>query len=184
MATIGHDPAKPTAVFVPGAKYGSSKCWPARHFAQLAEMMLDERPWNVIVVCGPGEEEIGRQIEELTPSGVVSLWKEPLGLGRLKALVAESDLMVTNDTGPRHFAAAFDVPVVTLFGATPQDLTRTCHVKEIALQRTDLDCVPCRQRTCPGEHECMVGLLPEEAFSAVTRLMERYPPAVPPQDGR
>jgi len=179
LSTIGYDPGKPTAVFVPGAKFGSSKCWPPRHFARLAEMMLQEMSWNLIVVCGPGEEAIGEEIEQLAPPGVINLWREPIGLGRLKALVAESALLVTNDTGPRHFASAFDVPVVSIFGPTPQELTDTCHAREVALQLTDLECVPCQLPACPRSHECLEDLLPERVLAAVAGLIERYPPRRP-----
>jgi len=177
LAERGHDPARPTIVFIPGAKFGSSKCWPPRYFAKLADRLLDAVACNLMVVCGPGEEAIGRAIEELAPSGVMHFWREPLGLGRLKALVAESDLMVTNDTGPRHFAAAFDVPVVTLFGPTDQRWTRTDHPKETALQVTGLDCVPCQLPTCPRNHECLEQLLPDQVFEAAMDLLQRYPPA-------
>ena len=179
LAERGHDPARPTVVFIPGAKFGSSKCWPPRHFAQLADRLLRALPCNLVVVCGPGEEAIGEAIEQLTPGGVIHLWREPLGLGRLKALVAQSHLMVTNDTGPRHFAAAFDVPVVTLFGPTEQRWTRTDHPKEVPLQMSGLDCLPCQLPRCPRNHECLEQLLPEEVFQAALDLLRRYPPTPP-----
>lgn len=176
LAGRGHDPNRPTVVFIPGAKFGSSKCWPPRYFAQLADRLLRALSCNLVVVCGPGEEAIGRAIEELTPKEVIHFWREPLGLGRLKALVAESQLMVTNDTGPRHFAAAFDIPVVTLFGPTDQRWTDTRHPKEAALQMTGLDCVPCQLPKCPRDHECLERLVPEQVFEAAMDLLQRYPP--------
>lgn len=176
LAERRYDPNLPTVVFIPGAKFGSSKCWPPRYFAQLAERLLRVLPANLVVVCGPGEEAIGETIERLSPPEVIHFWREPLGLGRLKALVARSQLMVTNDTGPRHLAAAFDIPVVTIFGPTDQRWTRTDHPKEVALQRNDLDCIPCQLPRCPRNHECLEGLLPEQVFEAVEDLLRRYPP--------
>jgi heptosyltransferase-2 len=164
LAERGYDPGRPTVVFIPGAKFGSSKCWPPRYFAQLADRLLDAVVCNLVVVCGPGEEAIGKAIEELADDEVIHFWREPLGLGRLKALVAESDLMVTNDTGPRHFAAAFDVPVVTIFGPTDQRWTDSGHRKETPLQMTDLDCVPCQLPTCPRDHECLEQLPPSTSL--------------------
>ena len=177
LAERGHDPERPTVVFIPGAKFGSSKCWPPRYFAQLATRVLDAMACNLVVVCGPGEEGIGKTIEELTPKDIIHFWREPLGLGRLKALVAESHLMVTNDTGPRHLAAACDVPVVALFGPTDQRWTDTHHPKEAALQMTGLDCVPCQLPRCPRNHECLEQLLPDQVFEAAMDLLRRYPPA-------
>jgi heptosyltransferase-2 len=172
----GYAPDRPTIVFIPGAKFGASKCWPPRYFAQLADRLLRAPACNLVVVCGPGEEAIGEAIEQLTPKEVIHVWREPLGLGRLKALVSESQLMVTNDTGPRHFAAAFDVPVVTLFGPTDQRWTDTGHPKEVALQMTGLDCLPCQLPRCPRNQECLEQLLPDQVFEAATELLRRYPP--------
>jgi heptosyltransferase-2 len=176
LAGRGYDPARPTIVFIPGAKFGASKCWPPRYFAQLADQLLEARPANLVVISAPGEEAIGEAIEQLSPRGVIHLWRDPIGLGRLKALVAESHLVVTNDTGPRHVAAAFDVPVVTIFGPTDPRWTDTGHKKEVALAMTGLDCLPCQLPVCPRKHECLEQLLPEQVFQAATDLLGRYPP--------
>jgi len=172
----GYDPARPTIVFIPGAKFGASKCWPPRYFSQLADQLLSAQAANLVVVCAPGEEPIGEAIEQLSPPGVIHLWREPLGLGRLKALIAESHLVVTNDTGPRHIAAAFDVPVVTIFGPTDPQWTDTGHKKEVLLKMTGLDCMPCQLPVCPRKHECLEQLLPEQVFGAATELLRRFPP--------
>lgn len=184
LARAGYDPARPTIVFIPGAKFGASKCWPPRYFAQLADLLLSARSANLVVVSAPGEEPIGEAIEQLSPPGVIHLWREPLGLGRLKALIAESGLVVTNDTGPRHIAAAFDVPVVTIFGPTDPRWTDTGHKKEVALQMTGLDCLPCQLPVCPRNHECLEQLLPDRVFQAAMDLLGRYPPKPAAPAGR
>ena len=93
-----------------------------------------------------------------------------LSLGLTKACVRRAALLVTTDSGPRHFAAAFDRPVVTLFGPTHIGWTETYHPRAVNLQKK-LPCGPCQLRVCPLEHECMVRLTPEEVFTAAEGLL-------------
>jgi heptosyltransferase-2 len=79
-------------------------------------------------------------------------------------------LLVTTDSGPRHFAAAFDRPVVTLFGPTHIEWTETYHPRAVHLQKR-VKCGPCQLRVCPEDHRCMVWLTPEEVYSAAEGLL-------------
>jgi heptosyltransferase-2 len=90
-----------------------------------------------------------------------------------KACIRRSALLVTTDSGPRHFAAAFDVPVITLFGPTHIAWTRTYHPKAIHLLHP-VPCGPCQRPTCPlGHHRCMRELDPDAVFAAARRLLPR-----------
>jgi ADP-heptose:LPS heptosyltransferase len=102
--------------------------------------------------------------------GVISLADERLSLGLTKALVRRCALLVTTDSGPRHFAAAFDRPVVSLYGPTFIDWTRTYFAKEINLQKK-VPCGPCQLRVCPTDHACMNLLTPQEVLAAAHRLL-------------
>src|SRR5262249_7573184 len=114
--------------FNPGAAFGAAKHWPAGHFATLARLLADRRGCGVLGLCGPGERVRARQIVLLADRPrVVSLADQPLSLGLTKACVRRCDLLVTTDSGPRHFAAAFNRPVVTLFGPTHIAWTETYH---------------------------------------------------------
>jgi heptosyltransferase-2 len=84
------------------------------------------------------------------------------------------DLLVTTDSGPRHFAAALGTPVVTLFGPTHIAWTETYFEKAVHLQQT-VPCGPCQLRACPLDHRCMKELTPAEVFAAAERLLTRYP---------
>ena len=94
----------------------------------------------------------------------------PLSLGLSKACVRRADLLVTTDSGPRHFAAAFDRPVVTLFGPTFIAWTETYHPRAVHLQK-QVECGPCQRRVCPLDHRCMKQLLPAEALTAAEGLL-------------
>jgi heptosyltransferase-2 len=160
----------------PGAAFGAAKHWGCDHFAELARMLTARLGCGVLVLCGPGERDIARQIAEGSRSPhVFPLSDSPLSLGLTKALVKRSDLLVTTDSGPRHFAAAFDRPVVSLFGPTHVEWTETYFAKEVCLQKK-LGCGPCQQRVCPqGHHRCMRELTPREVFDAAVRLLARFP---------
>jgi len=163
----------------PGAAFGSAKCWPVEHFAQLARELIDHRGCGVLVLCGPNERALAAQIALAARRGMVaSLADFPPSIGLTKACIRRANLLITTDSGPRHFAAAFDRPVVTLFGPTHIAWTETYFAKALHLQRK-VDCGPCQQRVCPLDHRCMKLLTPAEVFEAADRLLARFPKSGP-----
>lgn len=162
----------------PGAAFGAAKHWPAASFAEVARTLIQRRGCGVLALCGPGERELARAIVAQTNEpGIFSLADEKLSLGLTKALVRRSALLVTTDSGPRHFAAAFGRPVVTLFGPTHIEWTDTFFPGEIHLQKK-VPCGPCQQRVCPLDHRCMKELTPAEVLAAAERLLSGgYSPA-------
>ncbi len=153
----------------PGAAFGAAKHWPAESFARLARDLVARRGCRVLVLCGPSERDLARAIEQ---AGVNSLADEALSLGLTKALVRRCALLVTTDSGPRHFAAAFGRPVVTLFGPTHIAWTETYYRSAIHLQKK-VPCGPCQLRVCPLDHACMRQLGPEEVLRAAELLLAR-----------
>lgn len=163
-------------VLNPGAAYGAAKRWPSRYFAELARKLVDEQKVKVLVLCGPRERGFARFIADasLRPRLVHSMAEEEVSLGLAKAAVKRSNLLVTTDSGPRHFGAAFNVPVVSLFGPTHIGWTETYHDAEIKLQRK-VPCGPCQQRECPlGHLRCMIDLSVDQVHhAAVSHLNQR-----------
>lgn len=156
----------------PGAAFGASKLWPADHFAGLARRFAADGA-GVLILCGPAERELAERIaHRANHLHVHSLAREAVSIGLTKACVRRCDLLVTTDSGPRHFAAAFDRPVVTLFGPTHQEWTHTWHPRETRLQ-LQVPCGPCQQRTCATDHRCMRDLHPDDVYRAAAALLER-----------
>jgi heptosyltransferase-2 len=166
----------------PGAAFGASKCWPTEHFAELANTLATQQRVGVLVLCGPAERIVSRQIAALARHPAVVALADlaapgchggvPLSLGLTKACVRRADLLVTTDSGPRHFAAAFDRPVVTLFGPTHIAWTETYHPRAQHMQ-LEVDCGPCQQRVCPLDHRCMRNLEPRAVYAEICDLLSR-----------
>jgi heptosyltransferase-2 len=170
----GIDWTRRIVVMNPGASFGSSKCWPPEHFARTAEALSREKDVQVVVICAPLECSLAQAVADQAKCPVVSLHGEPAGLDLLKPLIHRASLLITNDTGPRHYAAAFDTPVVTVFGATDPRWSDTGFEKE-TIVRVEVACAPCQLRTCPVDHRCMRWVKPEMVVEAARTLMSRFP---------
>ena len=161
-----------------GGAFGPAKSWPVEHFAALARRLADEVGAGVLVVCGPGERAAARAIVTgAAHPHVTSLADEPPSIGLTKACIRRSALLVTTDSGPRQFAAPFDVPVLSLFGPTHIAWTRTYHPRAVHLFHP-VPCGPCQKRACPlGHHRCMRELDPRDVYDAAVRLLGRKNPS-------
>ena len=157
----------------PGAKFGSSKCWPPEYFAELAERFTAALDCRILLFTGPGETAIAHAIHRQCTVPLIDLGPDRVDLALLKPLIQRCGLLVSNDTGPRHYAVALGVPVVVLMGPTDPVYTQGCLEKSLVLRRSELDCVPCHQKQCPlSHHACMRGITPVEAFQAGKAMLE------------
>src|SRR5262249_7354406 len=136
----------------------------------------------VLVLCGPAEREAAKRVVKLAGRpGVCSLAEYRPSIGLSKACVRRLELLVTTDSGPRHFAAAFGRPVLTLFGPTHIAWTETHYAKALHVQRS-VPCGPCQRRVCPeGHHKCMRHLTPAQVFTAAAELLGRFAPTAEPR---
>lgn len=165
-------------IFNSGGAFGAAKLWPTEYFAELAKRVVRELGYHVLVVCGPSERLIAESIvREANHASVRSLADEPLSIGLTKACIRRARLMVATDSGPRHFAAAFDVPVITLFGPTHIAWSENHYRRAVHLQQ-DVPCGPCQQRVCPfSHHNCMRELTVDRVFAAVAAQLQETRPA-------
>ena len=156
-----------------GGAFGPSKNWPTEHFADLARTVAEQLHRKVLLLCGPAEREIAQKTAALASHSEVKAYTQSvISLGASKELVRRAQAMVTTDTGPRHFASAFEVPSVVLFGPIPSKLSYNYAPTDNALS-LNLDCSPCMKRECPlGHHRCMRDLTPASVFSALKAAIE------------
>lgn len=159
----------PPIVLAPGASYGDSKCWPADSYGELADRFA-ERGRRVILVGGPGEHSRIEAVRASMKSKAIVL-DGVLDLGGLKALLRGARLLVANDAGARHVAAAFEIPSVVFFGPTAVSKSAD-NLAAIEVLETEHDCRPCYQRRCPIDHRCLRSIAVDDADAAASRLLD------------
>jgi len=155
----------------PGASFGPSKCWPAEYYADLAEQCLEHLCTKVIVFSGPGEEEVVQKVLDHCKADLIDTRADRIDLALLKPLVERCNLLITNDTGPRHYAVAFDVPVVVIMGSTDPRYTAS-NLEQTTVVRKPVPCSPCHKKVCPTQHECMIYITPGDVFAAAEDLLK------------
>ena len=157
----------------PGASFGSSKCWPPENFAKLAEIIENEIRCKIILFAGPGEDEIAKAIVEKSSAKIIDTSPDNIDLAHLKPLINRCDLLVTNDTGPRHYAVAFDIPAVVLMGPT-NPLYTAANLNGTIVIREELECSPCHKKVCPTDHRCMKDITPKKVLESVKELLKEF----------
>ncbi len=156
----------------PGAAFGGSKLWSAESYAKVGDHFAVDSQTAVVVFSGPGEGDIARKIASQMQGTCYISPDNILSLGGLKAMIRRCSLLVTNDTGPRHFASALGVPSVVLIGATDARWTENDDQNQIVLQKTPV-CGPCHLRVCPYNHQCMKIIKPSDVIASAHRLLKQ-----------
>lgn len=151
---VDPDSNRPFVILNPGANYGDAKMWYPERFAEAGDRIAKETGAIVAVSGAPKERQILDQVVAAAKQPILNLPKLGADLYTLKSLIKRCDLMVTNDTGPRHIAVAFDRPVVTVFGPTDPAWTDLGSQLEKWV-RVDVFCGPCQKKKCPLDHRCM-----------------------------
>ena len=166
---LGIAPGEKLVGLHPGASFGSSKLWPGAHFAVTADALHREHGSRTILLVGPGEEAIANEIVRHMETPVINTSSDILPLDVLKPVIRDLQLLVTTDAGPRHYAAAFGTPVVTVMGPTDPRYSAV-NLERSEVVRHDVPCGPCHLKVCPIDHQCMVGITPEEVLERVKDL--------------
>ena len=154
----------------PSCARGATKRWPAVSYGELARRMR-ERGLEVVVVIGPGEEELGREVAAAA-GGALPIAGAESDVAGLAGVLARLSVLVCNDSGPMHLAAAVGIRAVALFGPTDPHRTGPLGERHLVLSR-GLDCAPCRVRCCPvGNAVCLRELPVERVERAVLGMLD------------
>lgn len=144
----------------PGAAFGPSKIYPPERLADAVRQVRAETGLVPLVLCGPGEEELGREVVERVGSPVVSTHAPIARWPEAKALLRRCALLLGPDAGTRHVATALGIPAVAIFGPTDPRWSGGDEGSVTVVRREDLDCLGCHLKVCPIGHPCMKGLDP------------------------
>ncbi len=162
----------PLIGIAPGAAFGPSKQWMPEGFAEVTDRIASQQKAHFLLLTGPGEESIGDAIKAQADTVFLEPETSESGLSRLKGLISCLDLLICNDSGPRHIAVAFKRPVICIMGPTsPRYTDSPYEIGEVV--RLSLECSPCQKPVCPLEHHrCMRHITPKQVADAALRVLQ------------
>ena len=171
----------------PSAEYGPAKRWPAERFVEVVAQVRRHARCRWLVFGGPADAALAEKIAadiryeterpptfgKVSPDLAVANLAGKTSLRELMALLKLCRVLVTNDTGPMHVAAALGTPVVALFGSTSRELTAPGLPGDPrhALLKSDAPCAPCFLRECPIDFRCMKSISVERVAAAVMETL-------------
>ncbi|HKE40702.1 MAG TPA: lipopolysaccharide heptosyltransferase II [Casimicrobiaceae bacterium] len=161
MRTLGLATRRPIVAFCPGAEFGPAKRWPTEHFVSLARRFIDSG-YTVWLIGSEKDRVAADPIAEAVPDARNACGRTDLGTAI--DLLAQANVVVSNDSGLMHAAAAVGRPLVALFGSSSPAFTPPLSpLARVA--RIDIECSPCFQRECPlGHFKCMRELSPNVVY--------------------
>jgi heptosyltransferase-2 len=174
LRDIGLDLDEPFVVFAPGAAYGRAKQWLPERFAELAQRIIIDRGWSVLMVGANVDRGTCREIEARLPKTGTRINRlidfcGKSDLPTLAGVLSQAHAVVSNDSGAMHLAGAVGTRVIAVFGAT--DETRTSPLassadapQPIVITR-EVFCRPCMLRECPIDHRCMRQVAAADVFT-------------------
>lgn len=165
----GVDPTRRTVVLGVGSANSLAKRWPAKYYARLGDLIQKELSANVVLLGTPDEKPVADEVRSLSELEPLSL-AGGTNLSEAVGILAECDLLVSNDMGLAHIAPATGTMTITIFGPTKDKTTRPLSSRAEII-RNPVDCSPCMLRECPIDHRCMAGLLPEQVFEKVVAAL-------------
>ena len=163
----------PLVILVASGAFGPSKCWPAERFAALADLLAETHKATVVICVSqhPLERAAAARIRQKARFDHISLAERPLDTGQLTALIGRADLVVSNDTGPRHIAIATGRRVITLFGPNDPLWTETGYENEIQITG-QAPCGPCARPVCRKKrHWCMESIAVDVVAGAADAML-------------
>lgn len=167
--------SKPVLSLCPGAEFGPSKRWPEQHYAAVAKQQIEQGK-QVWIFGSAKDIPVAEAIRHSLPSKLQAHCHILAGKTTLYQaidLMALSAIVVSNDSGLMHIAAALQRPLVAVYGSTSPKYTPPL-AEAVAVVHTDIECRPCFKRECPlGHLKCLKDLAPQRVIEAINKLQER-----------
>jgi heptosyltransferase-2 len=170
LRAYGVREGEPVIALCPGSINSRAKRWPTEAYAALADRLIDSHR-QVLLIGSADEAEVTREVTRRMQQHPIVLTGKT-SLDQITAVLSLVDLVVTNDTGPAHIAAALGRPTLVIFGPT-NPLTTRPFAPEAEILRHPPDCAPCMLRDCPIDHRCMTAITVDEVFEHSHALLKR-----------
>ena len=176
LRDIGLDLDEPFVVFAPGAAYGRAKQWLPERYAEVADLIINDRGWSVLMVGAPVDRSACDDITRRLPDTGTRINRLVDFCGKsdlptLAGILAEAHAVVSNDSGAMHLAAAVGTKVIAVFGPTREKQTAPLSSGADAPQPIvithDVFCRPCMLRECPIDHRCMRRIAARDVFQCL-----------------
>lgn len=176
LRDVGLDLDEPFVVFAPGAAYGRAKQWLPERYAELADLIINERGWSVLMVGAGVDRSTCEEIARRLPSRGTRINRLIDFCGKsdlvtLAGILGEAHAVVSNDSGAMHLAGAVGTKVIAVFGPTREQQTSPLSAGPDAPQPVvithEVFCRPCMLRECPIDHRCMRRIAARDVFAAL-----------------
>ena len=155
----------------PGASYGPAKRWLASRFAAAGDQLGRQLDADVLLFGGSDDRETAEDVRRQAHTDMVNLAGSTT-LPETIHLLSQCRLVLSNDSGLMHVAAALNVPTVAIFGSTNPETTSPSGERTI-LVRKETECSPCLKKVCPTDFRCMTRITPEDVVSAANTLLNK-----------
>ncbi len=162
-------PPRPIIVIGAGSQNSRAKRWLPEYFSHLANRISSEIGAGVILLGSAGEREYSEMIRNAAGNEEIVNLAGKTTLSEAISILAEADLMVSNDMGLAHISTAVGTKTFTIFGPT-NPLTTAPFGCEI-INATDIECAPCMLRDCPIDHRCMTRISPDYVFERILKYL-------------
>jgi len=164
LAAGGLNPGGPWVGLAPGAAYGPAKRWPPERFAALGDGLREEWGAAVVLLGGPDDREAAAAVQRHSRGQLLNLAGETT-LRQALMVLSQLKVLITNDSGLMHAAAALRVPLVAIFGSTDPKATGP-FTSRATVMHHELPCSPCLERTCKTGYPCLTAISVEEVRQA------------------
>ena len=164
----------PYAVLAPGARYGAAKKWPPERFAATAAGLRALHGWTVLLAGEGADAADTAAVRRLDPAAIDLAGRT--SLAALVGLLAGARVVVANDSGTMHLAAALGRPVVGIFGSTSPAWTAPVGALAGSVARPTW-CAPCFAKTCVQDFECMLRIKPEDVLREIASRLDAGTPS-------
>ncbi len=169
LARFGIEEGAKMVALNPGATNSRAKQWQTERFARVADIFAERDGFKTVIIGAASDREAAEAVAREMRSHTAVLAGETT-VAELKALLACSSLVISNDTGPAHVSAALGVPTVVIFGPTEHFATRPLS-PVASVVRHPVDCSPCMLRECPIDHRCMTRVEVADVYRAAKMLL-------------